>query len=159
MGLSVGSFPEDEACSWVKSTVRQWSDGFAGKIVAKLKTAFPKYRVVLFSDRNETLMRCHSCQIRAAAETDVLIGVHGAGLANMLYMKPNSAVVEMAPYGNDGRCILGGGPFSRIAAVMGHKYLIHHPRNEEYRWIPRESVSEFDVDRFVAHIQSFVNSL
>ena len=140
-------------------SVRQWSDGFAGKIVAKLKAAFPKYRVVLFSDRNETLMRCHSCQIRAAAETDVLIGVHGAGLANMLYMKPNSAVVELAPYGNDGRCILGGGPFSRIAAVMGHNYLIHHPRNEEYRWIPRESVSEFDVDRFVTHIQSFVNSL
>ena len=26
MGLSVGSFAEDEACSWVKSTVRQWRD-------------------------------------------------------------------------------------------------------------------------------------
>ena len=30
MGLSVGSFAEDEACSWVKSTVRQWSDDDAG---------------------------------------------------------------------------------------------------------------------------------
>jgi hypothetical protein len=26
MGLSVGSFAEDETCSWVKSTVRQWRD-------------------------------------------------------------------------------------------------------------------------------------
>ena len=30
MGLSVGSFAEDEACSWVKSTVRQWRDDHAG---------------------------------------------------------------------------------------------------------------------------------
>jgi tetratricopeptide (TPR) repeat protein len=30
MGLSVGSFAEDEACSWVKSTVRQWRDDQAG---------------------------------------------------------------------------------------------------------------------------------
>jgi hypothetical protein len=30
MGLSVGSFAEDEACSWIKSTVRQWRDDHAG---------------------------------------------------------------------------------------------------------------------------------
>jgi tetratricopeptide (TPR) repeat protein len=30
MGLIVGSFAEDEACSWVKSTVRQWRDDHAG---------------------------------------------------------------------------------------------------------------------------------
>jgi hypothetical protein len=32
MGHSVGSFAEDEACSWVKSTVRQWSDDDAGML-------------------------------------------------------------------------------------------------------------------------------
>jgi hypothetical protein len=31
MGLSVGSFAEDEACSWVKSTVRQWRDDDGGE--------------------------------------------------------------------------------------------------------------------------------
>ena len=30
MGLSMGSFAEDEACSGVKSTVRQWRDDHAG---------------------------------------------------------------------------------------------------------------------------------
>jgi tetratricopeptide (TPR) repeat protein len=30
MGLSVGSFAEDEACSWIKSTVRQWRNDHAG---------------------------------------------------------------------------------------------------------------------------------
>ena len=140
-------------------SVRQWSDSFSERIISRLQKSFPNHRVVLFSDRNTTLMRCHSCQIQAFAETDVLIGVHGAGLANMLYMKPNSAVIELAPYGNDGRCILGGGPFSRIAAVMSHNYLIHHPKNEEYKWITRESVSEFNIERFIVHIDSFLSSL
>jgi hypothetical protein len=30
MGLSVGSFAEDEACSWIKSTVQQWLDDDVG---------------------------------------------------------------------------------------------------------------------------------
>jgi hypothetical protein len=140
-------------------SVRQWSDAFANKILTALQQAFPLYRVVLFTDRNETMMRCHSCQMRVFAETDVLIGVHGAGLANMLYMKPNSAVVELAPYGNDGRCILGGGPFSRIAAVLSHSYLVHHPRHGEYKWIVKESVSEFDVGRFITHISAFLSGI
>lgn len=48
-------------------------------------------------------MKSFEHQVRAMAETTVLIGAHGAGLGLSLYMSPNSAVVEMAPYGNDGR--------------------------------------------------------
>jgi hypothetical protein len=32
MGLSVGSFAEEEACSWIKSTVRQWRNDHAGAL-------------------------------------------------------------------------------------------------------------------------------
>jgi capsular polysaccharide biosynthesis protein len=76
------------------------------------------------------MMSCFECQVQAFAETDVLIGMHGAGLSNMLYMKPNSAVIELAPYGNDGRCMIGGGPFSRTAALVSHNYMAHHPPYE-----------------------------
>jgi len=139
--------------------VRQWSDAFAGQLLSSLQVAFPRYRVVLFSDRNETLMTCHACQIRAVAQADVLIGVHGAGLSNMLYMRPNSAVVELAPYGNDGRCLLGGGPFSRLAAVMSHNYMIHHPVYQEFRWMTKDMTCEFNITRFVTHIHSFLKSI
>lgn len=115
--------------------------------------------MVLFSDKNVSMMTSHASQVRHFFHTDVLIGVHGAGLANMLYMKPNSAVVELGPYGNDGRCLLGGGPFSRLAAVMSHDYMIHHPPYAEYKWMVQDVSSEFDVMRFVTHIESFLRSI
>ena len=64
-----------------------------------------------------------------------------------------------SPYPNDGRCLLGGGPFSRIAAVMSHNYMIHHPPKEEFKWILRDRTSEFDIDRFVLHVHSYLTSL
>lgn len=139
--------------------VRQWSDEFAGHIISNLTAAFPQYNVVLYSDRNETLMQCYACQVAEFVKADVLIGVHGAGLGNMIYMKPNSAVVEFAPYGNDGRCLLGGGPFSRTAAVMSHNYMMHHPPYEEFKWNSHDMTSEFDITRFVIHIRSFLKSI
>lgn len=139
--------------------VRQWNDDFTSSVLSALQVQFPSYEVKLYSDRNETLMRCYGCQISAFAEASVLIGVHGAGLGNMIYMKPNSAVVELAPYGNDGRCLLGGGPFSRAAALMGHNYMMHQPPYEEFKWIIKDSTSEFDIDRFVLHINSFLMSI
>ena len=139
--------------------VRQWSTAFTERILNALKSQFPEYEVKLFSDTDEKLMRCHACQIRAFAEADVLIGMHGAGLSNQLYMKPSSAVVELCPYQNDGRCLLGGGPFSRAAAVMSHNYMIHQPPHEEYKWITKDKTSEFNIDRFVVHIHSYLQSL
>ena len=37
-----------------------------------------------------------TCQIRLYANTDILIGLHGAGLTNIIFMSPNSLVVELA---------------------------------------------------------------
>ena len=37
-----------------------------------------------------------TCQIRMYANTDILIGLHGAGLTNIIFMPPNSLVVELA---------------------------------------------------------------
>jgi capsular polysaccharide biosynthesis protein len=97
-------------------------------------------------------------QVEAFARTDILIGIHGAGLGMALYMPPNSAVVEIAPYGNDGRCLLGGGPFSRLSAVMSHNYMIHHPTYEEWKWLPAKT-SEFNLTYFMIHLQSFLTSI
>ena len=142
-----------------RDLVRQWSEEFTERILVDLGKAFPNYNVKLFSDRNVSLMTCHSCQIKEFVDTDVLIAMHGAGMANMLYMQPNRAIVEIGPYTNDGRCLLGGGPFSRAAFVMSHNYMVHHPPYEEFKWISEGKVSEFNVTRFVRHVHSFLKSI
>lgn len=139
-------------------SARQWNDAFTERLLLSLRMAYPSFDVRLYSDRNETLMTCFSCQVETVAKADVLIGVHGAALSMMLYMPPNSAVIEIAPYGNDGRCLLGGGPFSRLAAVMAHNYMIHHPLYEEFAW-KNDRTSEFDLDRFLLHTTSYLRSI
>lgn len=139
--------------------VRQWSVSFTNRLLEALRVQFEEYDLKLFSDTDEELMGCHACQVRAFAEADVLIGMHGAGLSNQLYMKPNSAIVELCPYPNDGRCLLGGGPFSRTSALLSHNYMIHHPPHAEYTWIRGDKTSEFDIQRFVNHIYSFLQSV
>ena len=66
---------------------------------------------------------------------------------------------ELCPYANDGRCLLGGGPFSRTAALLSHNYMIHQPPYEEYKWIRRDLSSEFDIQRFITHIHSYLLSV
>jgi hypothetical protein len=136
--------------------VRQWSDKFTARLHTALEMKFPTYEVILFSDKDTEVMNCLACQIRKFYEAEVVVGMHGAGLSNMIYMKPNSAIVEFAPYGNDGRVLLGGGPFNRASALLSHDYLIHYALKEEFKF--HEQAASFNVDRFVTHIYSFLVS-
>jgi hypothetical protein len=69
--------------------VRQWSDLFATRLFDALVARFPQYEVKLLSDRDESTMGCHSCLVKRFNEASVLIGMHGAGLGNQIYMRPN----------------------------------------------------------------------
>ena len=40
--------------------------------------------------------------VRAARDADVLVGTHGAGLANAFFMRRGSALVEVRPYNFEG---------------------------------------------------------
>ena len=138
--------------------VRQWSDEFSMQVTSALEREFFDYDIVVMSDRNITLMGCHHCQVAMVADADVLVGIHGAGLAHQLYMKPNGAVFEIGPYQNDGRIVLGGGPFSRLATLLAHNYAIHHPPHEEYKWIGKAS-SELDIYSMITHLKSFLSGI
>jgi hypothetical protein len=137
--------------------VRQWSPEFISRFQEQLSASFPSYEVRIFSDTDSAVMSCLPCHAKIFSEADILIGVHGAGFANQMYMKPNSVVVEICPFGNDGRCFLGGGPFSRGAFVLSHHYLVHQPPYEEFRWFKKSS--EFNLSRLVEHLRSFLLGL
>ncbi|KJR87493.1 uncharacterized protein SPSK_10407 [Sporothrix schenckii 1099-18] len=56
-------------------------------------------------------------QLRLVQETDVLVGVHGAGLTHTMFMRENAgAVVEVQPAN------LGHKGFRNLAALTGHNY-------------------------------------
>ncbi|KAL1889483.1 hypothetical protein Sste5346_008861 [Sporothrix stenoceras] len=56
-------------------------------------------------------------QLRLVQDTDILVGVHGAGLTHTMFMREGAgAVVEIQPEN------LGHKGFRNLAAMMGHKY-------------------------------------
>ena len=69
-------------------------------------------------------------QARLMARTGVLIGVHGAGLTNMLFLPVGAAVVELLP----ARCAYP--LYERAAAALGH---LHY-----FRYVARVSETRFE---------------
>lgn len=72
--------------------VRQWSPDFISRFQDQLSASFPSYEVKIFSDTDSAVMSCLKCHAKIFSEADILIGVHGAGFANQMYMKPNRSV-------------------------------------------------------------------
>jgi protein O-GlcNAc transferase len=59
-------------------------------------------------------------QLQIIRETDVLVGVHGAGLTHGMFLREGSVMVEILPAGLDHK------GFRNLAGVMGHTYLSTH---------------------------------
>ncbi|KAJ2981389.1 hypothetical protein NQ176_g2048 [Zarea fungicola] len=61
-------------------------------------------------------------QIKVARRTDVLVGVHGAGLTHAMFMKPGSVLVEILPidFTHKG--------FRNLAQMLGHRYFRTHAK-------------------------------
>jgi hypothetical protein len=108
--------------------VRMWPEDVLKGLLKHFELKFPLHEVVVFSDNNSTLMTCPLCQVQAFAQADVVIGIHGAGLTNILYMKPGCVVVEVIPKYFDSRHAPAIGIFPRLAAMVGlHHYLYYLP--------------------------------
>ena len=59
-------------------------------------------------------------QLQLVRETDVLVGVHGAGLTHAMFLPPGGAVVEILPPG------LKHKGFRNLALMRGHRYFSTH---------------------------------
>ncbi|HCX74482.1 MAG TPA: hypothetical protein DHU93_02695 [Algoriphagus sp.] len=58
-------------------------------------------------------------QIEIMMETKILVGLHGAGLVNMLYMPKNGKVLE---FRNENDCWVLSQSFYSLASFLGHDY-------------------------------------
>jgi len=57
-------------------------------------------------------------QIQALAQASTLVAQHGAGLVHMVWMQPNSTVVEILPPSTDDVRLI----FHNLARALGHQY-------------------------------------
>lgn len=57
--------------------------------------------------------------------TDVLIGFHGAGITNAMFMKPNSVLIELLGH-FDGRMLPLCGYHGPFSAIFGVHHYSHH---------------------------------
>jgi protein O-GlcNAc transferase len=74
---------------------RHWVD--QEKLLARLRRRYPSAKIQAVDFAAYSLKD----QIRIARKTDVLVGIHGAGLTHSLFLEPGSAVVEILPEGVD----------------------------------------------------------
>jgi len=85
-------------------------------------------------------------QLRIAAETDILVGIHGAGLTHFLWMPPHGGLLEVDPEsGGSWRC------FRHLATWTGREAALIP---EQQRWIPRGTRVTVDPPRFEAAVRN-----
>jgi hypothetical protein len=87
----------------------------------------PNIQLTVFKFESQSL----SDQIQQASSIDVLAGMHGAGLAHVFFMRPESTLVELNPYGFQKRV------YQNLARLMGVKYVYWRntiPENTIFNW-------------------------
>ena len=130
---------------------RLWPMDFYEQLIQNITTSFPNRLVIPFSDRNSTLMSCITCQIELFSRATLIIGMHGAGLSNMMFMPTGGTVIEICP-GLDGRMLPASGPFSRLAMATGMKHIMYHLTKETMQF--SKHGTRFDIKKFINSIKN-----
>lgn len=105
------------------SNYRQWSNETMTKVVKAFTKHFPEHRLVIHNSAN-LKDRSVAKELIAFSQADVLIGLHGAGFTSMMFMPPNSLIVEMVGRIVDVHMPICG-YYGPMAAAMGHHHYIH----------------------------------
>eukprot|EP01084_Bolivina_argentea_P073732 133788_1 len=89
-------------------------------------------------------------QLQIASSTDILIGVHGAGLSHVLFLPPKSGLIEITPIGFDGEP-----HFKAFALWNGHKYN-QVPGGSEYKVNPNKDKFKYAIHQQIDFIKNNV---
>eukprot|EP01038_Epipyxis_sp_PR26KG_P016084 gene16084-21847_t len=114
---SPGRFTQNKA----DYTTRRWPVKTYSLFLELLKETFPNHILEIFSDQNTTLMTCPLCQAEMFHRANIVIGIHGAGLSNAIFMRPGGILVEVI-LDFDSRHAPLIGIFPRVSAIVG----LHH---------------------------------
>ena len=138
---SPGHFTQNKA----DANTRAWNYKEFPKMLKQIKQSFPNHDIEFFKDTNSTLMTCPLCQAEVFSRADIVIGHHGAGLSNAIFMKPGGVMIEVV-YNFDSRHAPILGIFPRIADLVG----LHH-----YSYYIKDV--EFNGTKFILDVADFTN--
>ncbi|MCJ1286154.1 hypothetical protein MMC26_005499 [Xylographa opegraphella] len=120
--------------------------------MGKLSSKFPAVEIQVIDFAALSFVE----QIRIARRTDILVGVHGAGLTHELFQRPGSAVVEIIPHS------LAHKGFRNLAKLLGHGYFNSHA-DDRPTTTPKDAWQTDDVSieeaRFMSLIEVAVKSM
>lgn len=91
-------------------------------------------QVVVIGPSNPELSMCFACQLKEYAQAEILVGLHGAGLTNLVFMPTGSLLVEIVGK-FDGRMLPWCGYHGPLAAMYGVHHYLHY-----YDWKGREDL-------------------
>ena len=75
---------------------RDWTNQTFMRVVEAFRNVFADHNVVTMPSRDESQDGyCLECAIADYQRADVLVGMHGAGLTNMMFMPPGALIVEL----------------------------------------------------------------
>ena len=107
-------------------TWREWDRPTFQEVVYAFKSKFSgTHEILVMSPDDKEMVNCLACQIDIYKKTDILIGLHGAGVTNLMFMKPNSVLIELVGQ-FDGRMAPVCGYHGPFAQIFGIHHYIHY---------------------------------
>lgn len=118
----------------------------------KLKAGFPNVEVISVDFAAISFPE----QLKIVRRTDILVGVHGAGLTHGIFLPHGSTMVEITPYN------LNHKGFRNIAKLRGHRYFGSHTIEHPIEGLTGDWQQDdvfIEEDRFMALLDAAIKSM
>jgi len=108
-----------------KDSDRDWTD-FTFKLLKQALMDFYPFHniVVMSSDAGHAEQHCFACDLMQLSRADILVGAHGAGLTNQMFMPTGSLIIEIVGTFSNVNLPLCG-YYGAYAAIFGHHHYLH----------------------------------
>ncbi|RYH30438.1 glycosyltransferase family 61 protein [archaeon] len=108
---------------------RKWSCDFTYRMHAALEKTFPEHKVIKITSKGHNAPNfCAACEIFLFSLADVFVAEHGAGIANIMFMRPGGLLIETVSNIDD-RHLPKCGYYNALSGGLGIHHYIYAYRN------------------------------